>query len=94
VRNGASATVLDMNASADPTVCIRCGGTRHLVTDDGPTRCRLCIMVWGHYAASVMSSTGPHERGRAELEHQDHSVPRPGCLLCAAMGSPWPRRGT
>ena len=83
----------DMDTVAAPDTCIRCGSTRHLVTDDGPTRCRACIMAWGSYAAAITTSTGPHERSRSELGHLDHTVPRLGCLLCAAMGSPWPRRG-
>ena len=84
-------------AGPDPH-CERCGRIDRLITDDGPTTCRVCVMAWTAYAAVVATGAVTPEPGGAALAHLDHVVPRLGCASChaalrARRPAPWPPLG-
>jgi hypothetical protein len=74
-------------ASGRATSCRRCGGTRLLITDDGPVVCRNCVYAWTSFARIAAPTV--HlipEPGRAELEHRarHRALASIGCAYCAA----------
>jgi ribosomal protein S14 len=64
--------------------CGRCGRTGHLIAGDGPTVCRICLLAWGHYTATILRGAVVHEVGGVQLRHASHETPLPGCPLCRA----------
>lgn len=62
--------------------CRRCGTSAHLVTDDGPVVCRVCLFAWGHYSATISRGAVVPEIGGLQLRHAGHQVPTLGCVLC------------
>jgi hypothetical protein len=67
-----------------PPSCRRCGSVEHVVSDDGPAICRVCLFAWGHYSVLIQRGSVVHEVGGVQLRHAGHAVPVHGCLLCRA----------
>ncbi len=65
--------------------CARCGGSRHVIDDDGPAVCRVCLFAWGHYARALRSGETVPELGGLQLRHVAHETPLLGCPLCRAQ---------
>lgn len=65
---GLPSWMADLFRSAPPTRCARCGGTRHLIADDGTTVCRACVMRY----ADIVRRPERLTQGEARLLTEAH----------------------
>ena len=64
--------------------CERCGRSEHVIADDGPAICRVCLFAWGHYSRVILHGHAIREAGGVQLRHATHAYPILGCPLCRA----------
>jgi hypothetical protein len=58
----------------------------HLLEDDGPRICRICLFAWGRLAADLAAGTVTTEPSIIELRHRTHAVPLLACPRCRTLG--------
>jgi hypothetical protein len=73
-------------ATLGEPVCRRCGGRNHLIEDDGPPICWICLVAWARFGADIVAGIPIREPGGLELRHDSHEFPLLACPLCRAAG--------
>ena len=65
--------------------CVRCGRAERLISGDGPTVCRVCVIAWTGFAAELSRGQVVAEPDRIELAHREHRDLTPGCIWCHSL---------